>query len=186
MAKGTKSLRGKLLLDGGGLAGSCFHRTVVLICQHNAEGAFGLVLNKPAEQSVGDVIRADLPLALAEQPLFNGGPVQPGALSFLHTDTFLPGASVMPNLNLDHSLESLIDLAEGFSPSQSIRVFSGYAGWAPGQLESELKREAWLTHPASINLVFHTPPDQLWRNILRKKGWQYRLFSESPEDLSWN
>ncbi len=186
MGKGTKSLRGRLLLDGGGLAGSWFHRTVVLVCQHNAEGAFGLVLNKPAEQNVGDVIRADLPGALAEQPLFTGGPVQPGALSFLHTDTFLPEANVMANLNLDHSLETLIDLAEGFSTTQAIRVFSGYAGWAPGQLESELKRDAWLTHPASINLVFHTPPDQLWRSILRKKGWQYRLFSESPEDLNWN
>jgi len=186
MAKSFKSLKGKLLLDGGNLAGSWFHRTVVLICQHNADGAFGLVLNKPSEHKVGEAIVADLPDTLKDLPLYVGGPVQANAMSFLHTDDFLPDANVLPNLHLDHSLDMLVDLAESFSTSRKFRVFAGYAGWSPGQLEAEMSRKAWLTHPASLDLVFKADPARLWRDILRKKGWPYRLLSQAPEDLSWN
>ena len=181
-----KSLKGQLLLDNGRLQGSFFHRTVLLICQHDAEGAFGLVLNRQVGTKVGDAIPANIPDALTTQELFLGGPVQPQALSFLHTDTFLPDASVMPNLNLDHSLDNLIELAEGFSPTRQIRVFAGYAGWSPGQLDDEMKRNTWLTHPASIELVFNTNPRELWPIILKQKGWQYRLLAQQPEDLSYN
>ena len=87
-----------MLLDGGDLSGSFFHRTVVLICDHNAEGAFGLVLNRSAGNKVGEVLVADLPDTLQESPLFLGGPVQPTALSFLHSDNFIPDANVFPNL----------------------------------------------------------------------------------------
>ena len=93
-----KFLKGRLLLDGGGLGGSFFHRSVVLVCEHNAEGAFGLVLNRSAGNKVGEVLVADLPDALRESPLFLGGPMQPTALSFLHSDNFIPDANVFPNL----------------------------------------------------------------------------------------
>src|ERR1700690_81215 len=95
-----KILKGRLLLDGGQLLGSFFHRTVVLICEHNAEGAFGLVLNRSAGSKIGEVIVADLPDTLKQSPLFLGGPVQPTALSFLHADNFIPDATVFPNFNL--------------------------------------------------------------------------------------
>src|ERR1700756_2384362 len=82
-------LRGQLLLDSGQLRGSFFQRTVVLICEHNAEGAFGLVLNRSTGSKIGEMVVADLPETLKEFPLYLGGPVQPTALSFLHTDTFV-------------------------------------------------------------------------------------------------
>jgi len=63
---------------------------------------------------------------------------------------------------------------------------AGYSGWSPGQLDDELQRDSWLTHPASIDLVFHTKPQQLWQLILQQKGGKYRLLSQTPEDLSWN
>ena len=186
MAKNISSLRGKLLLDGGKLAGSFFHHTVVLICQHDAEGAFGLVLNRPSPASVGDALMGNLPETIKALPLFVGGPVQSGALSFLHSDAFLPKASVMPNLNLDHSLDTLIELGESYSPTQKVKVFGGYAGWSPGQLDDEMKRQAWLTHPATLDLVFSADPAKLWQQILKKRGWRYQLLAESPDDLSWN
>jgi putative transcriptional regulator len=179
-------LRGQLLLDSGQLRGSFFQRTVVLICQHDAEGAFGLVLNRATGSNVGDLLVADLPDLLKSSPLYLGGPVQPSALSFLHTDSFIPDANVLPNLNLGHSLDTLMELGESFSPTRKLKMFAGYAGWSPGQLEDEMKRKAWLTHPASLELVFETSSDQLWQMILRKKGWQYRLLSQMPEDLSLN
>jgi putative transcriptional regulator len=186
MAEENKFLKGQLLLDSGQLRGSFFQRTVVLICQHDAEGAFGLVLNRATGSNVGEMIVADLPDTLKSNPLYLGGPVQPSALSFLHSDSFIPDANVMPNLSLGHSLDSLMELGESFSATRKVKMFAGYAGWSPGQLEEEMKRKAWLTHPASLELVFETDPGQLWQSILQKKGWKYKLLSQMPEDLSLN
>ena len=182
-----KFLRGQLLLDSGRLGGSFFQRTVVLICQHDAEGAFGLVLNRSLGKKVGEMIVADLPTTLRESPLYLGGPVQPTALSFLHTDNFLPEADVLPNLALGHSLDELVDVGESFSTQKKVKMFAGYAGWSAGQLEDEIKRKAWLTFPASLELVFDTPPEQLWSKILQRKGgWRNKLLSQLPENLAWN
>jgi len=187
MADKGKFLQGQLLLDSGQLGGSFFSHTVVLVCQHNAEGAFGLVLNRALGKTAGELIVADLPDTIKSSPLFLGGPVQPGALSYLHTDCFIPDAGVMPNLALGHSLDDLLDIGESFSPTKKVRLFAGYAGWSPGQLEGEMKRKSWLTFPASIELVFETPPENLWPKILQSKGgWKNKLLSQAPEDLSWN
>ena len=186
MPETSKSLKGQLLLDGGKLRGSFFHRTVVLICQHDSEGAFGLVLNRSSKNKVGEALVADLPDVLKEQPLYLGGPVQPSALSYLHTDSFLLESNVIQNLNLGHALDSLVEIGESFSPTQKVLVYAGYAGWSPGQLEEEMKREAWLAHPASLDLVFHPEPARLWQLILKQKGWKHRLMAEGPEDPSWN
>ena len=186
MSETQKFLKGQLLLDSGQLRGSFFQRTVVLICQHDAQGAFGLVLNRNSGTNVGDTIVADLPDTLKSCPLYLGGPVQPSALSFLVSDSFIPDANVLPNLSLGHSLDSLMEIGESFSTGQKIKLFAGYAGWSPGQLEDEMKRKAWLIHPASLELVFDTSPEQLWQSILRQKGWKYKLLSQMPEDLSLN
>ncbi len=186
MIEAPKYLKGQLLLDSGQLNGSFFQRTVLLVCQHDAEGAFGLVLNRSSGNKLGEMVVADLPEQLKEQPLFLGGPVQLSALSFLHSDNFLPEASVMPNLDLGHSLDSLVEIGESFSPTKKVKMFRGYAGWSPGQLEDEMKREAWVTHPASLELVFDADPEQLWRDILREKGIKYRLQADMPDDVSLN
>jgi len=187
MAGGTKYLQGQLLLDSGQLGGSFFQRTVILVCKHDADGAFGLVLNRTVGKTVGEMIIADLPEAIKAAPLYLGGPVQPGALSYLHTDAFIPDSQILPNLAIGHSLDELIDLGESYSTAKKLRLFAGYAGWSPGQLETELRRKAWVTAPASLQLVFETPPDQLWRIVLQaKRGWKYKLLSQTPEDLSWN
>jgi putative transcriptional regulator len=187
MLEQSKYLKGQLLLDSGQLTGSFFERTVILVCEHNAEGAFGLVLNRATGSKVGEMLLADLPDSFKETPLYLGGPVQPSALSFLHSDAFIPDANVLPNLSLSHSLDSLIELGESFSPTRKIKMFAGYSGWSPGQLEDELKRDAWLIHPASLDLVFEVDPAKLWQAILhQKKGWKYKLLSQMPEDLSRN
>ena len=187
MSVPQKFLKGRLLLDSGDLGGSFFQHTVILVCEHNADGAFGLVLNRSLGKTVGEMITANLPDALKESPLFLGGPVQPAALSFLHTDNFLPEGEVLPNLALGHSLDELVDVGESFSPAKKVRLFAGYSGWSPGQLENEMKRKAWLTFPASLELVFETPPEQLWQKILKSKGgWKNKLLSQMPDDLSLN
>jgi putative transcriptional regulator len=186
MPQTHKSLQGQLILDGGKLQGSFFHRSVVLVCQHDEEGALGLILNRSTENKVGQALVANLPEKIKEQSLFIGGPVQPQALSFLHTDQFLPDANVMTNLSLGHSIDTLMDLGESFSGAQKLRLFAGYAGWSAGQLDNEMSRNDWLVHPATLELVFHPEPDQLWKNIMKQKDMKYRLLADSPDDLSWN
>jgi len=185
MSEDHKYLKGQLLLDGGQLAGSFFQRTVILVCQHDSEGAFGLVLNRSTGNKLGEMVVADLPDELKQQPLYLGGPVQLSALSFLHSDNFLPEATVMPNLELGHSLDTLVDLGGSFSSTKKIRTFAGYAGWSAGQLEDEMKRHAWITHPASIELVFGST-DRLWQSLMREKGPKYRLLADMPDDPSLN
>lgn len=182
-----QSLKGQLLLDGGKLRGSYFHRGVVLICEHDPEGAFGLLLNRPGETGLVEVFGRELPESMRSRKLFAGGPVQPSALSFLHSDAFLPEANVMQNLSLGHDPNVLFELGESWSASRQLRVFAGYAGWSPGQLDDELRRAAWLTHPASLDLVFHTSPEALWRHVFQvRNNWEERLRAEAPEDLSAN
>jgi putative transcriptional regulator len=181
-----KYLKGQLLLDSGQLTGSFFARTVILICQHDAEGAFGLVLNRPTGTKVGDALVADLPDTFKDLPLFLGGPVQPTALSYLHAESFLPEANVMANLSLGHSLDELQDLGESFATDKKVRLFAGYSGWSAGQLENEMKRKAWLTHPASLDLVFAADMNGLWAKLMRQKGWKNQLLAEIPDDPSLN
>jgi putative transcriptional regulator len=186
MAVHKKSLKGQLLLDNGKLGGSFFHRTVLLICEHDSEGAFGLVLNRNTGTKVGEALVADLPEPIKDQPLYLGGPVQPQALSYLHTDDYLPDGNVMANLSVGHSLHDLQDLSEGFSGTCKFKVFAGYAGWSPGQLDDEMRRDTWLTHPASLDLIFFAEPEKLWEHILLQKGWQYQLLAKSPPDPGAN
>lgn len=186
MATHTKSLKGRLLLDNGKLGGTFFHRTVLLICEHDAEGAFGLVLNRNTGSNVGEALVAALPDTLKNQPLFLGGPVQPQALSYLHSEAYLPEANVMQNLSVGHSLDELQELGESYDEKRKIKVFAGYAGWSSGQLDDEMRRNTWLTHPASLDLIFFPEPERLWQHILMQMGWEYRLLAESPEDASSN
>jgi putative transcriptional regulator len=186
MIEVPKFLRGQLLLDSGQLSGSFFQRTVVLVCQHDAEGAFGLVLNRDSGNKLGEMVVADLPETLKDEELYLGGPVQLSALSYLHSDNFLPEANVIPNLDLGHSLDSLVEIGESFSPGKKVKLFAGYAGWSPGQLEEEMKRKAWLVHPATVDLVFDTEPEDLWQSVLRQKGGMYRLLAQMPEDVTLN
>lgn len=186
MTAKSRFLKGQLLLDAGELGGSFFAKTVVLICQHDAEGAFGLVINRSTDKKFSEVVEASLPEALKDQPLFLGGPVQPSAMSYLHTEAFLPDANVFSGLCLGHSLDTLVELGEGFSPTRKLKTFAGYSGWAPGQLEGEMKRNAWITHPATLDLVFDPEPQALWKKILRTKGWKYEILAEMPDDPSLN
>lgn len=186
MPKPSKYLKGQLLLDNGKLQGSYFARTVILICQHDADGAFGLVLNRCTKHSLGDALVANLPNRLRQLPLFQGGPVQQQEVYFLHSAPALLDANVMPNLSLSHSLDTLADIGESYAIDQKVKVFAGYAGWAAGQLEDEMSLDTWTTHPASIELVYNDTPQNLWKNILQSKGGFYRLLADSPEDPSLN
>ncbi|RZO60896.1 MAG: YqgE/AlgH family protein [Limisphaerales bacterium] len=181
-----QSLKGHLLLDAGGMYGSSFHHSIILICQHSPEGAFGLVLNQPTENCVGEVLPFNLPPDVKRQFVRNGGPVDEQSVHILHSDAFMFQGNVLNNLSLMQDLNDLNDLENSVNPDQKIGVFTGYSGWGAGQIESELARKSWLIHPASTELIFNKSNQSDWRNLLRQMDWQQRLLANGPDDLSWN
>ena len=136
----------------------------------------------------GDLLDESLPDGVDREPLYWGGPVQPQALCCLvHHSSIGAGADgfVVPGLRLAHALGDLGTTDTG-ADAVRYRFFAGYAGWAAGQLDNEMDHEAWLTHPASLDLVFHPDPVDLWQTILRRKGPEYRLLAATPEDVTRN
>jgi putative transcriptional regulator len=181
------SLKGHLLLDGGKLGGSAFFRSVVLICQHDSNGAFGLVLTQPSDRRLEDILPLELPPHLGGLTVFHGGPVQPNAFSFLHFHPQKPTGNVLEHLSLGHEPESLGLVGSEWTEDQRLFAFAGYAGWSPGQLDDEMRRDSWLHQPATPGMFADLDPSVLWRRLLlERQDWQSRLLAESPEDLTWN
>ena len=122
MGGAFKSLKGQFLLDGGKLNGSFFHRAVVFVCQHDPEGAFGLMINRPTGHTIQELSSEVIPEQYEEMSVQVGGPVQPGALSFLITDSFIDEEQIIPDVSLGHSFEQLIELSKSFSPHRGIKL----------------------------------------------------------------
>jgi putative transcriptional regulator len=185
--KPFKTLQGQLLLDGGSLGGSCFHRSVVLICEHTPEGALGLVLTQPGTLALEDSLPGEVPPSFQGVLLFEGGPVQPTALSYLYNSPDHLLGNVLPELTVGHEIEELQTLMHSGSARLRLKVFSGYAGWAPGQLDTEMRQNSWLTAPADLNQVFDTPPQELWKTLIRQRiRWQERILADAPDDIASN
>lgn len=185
--KPFRSLQGHFLLDGGCLGGSCFHRSVVIVCEHTPEGALGLVLTQPGTLRLEDSLPGEVPPRFQGALLFEGGPVQPTALSYLFSTPAHLLGNVLPELTIGHQIEELQELMETDSALLRLRVFSGYAGWGPGQLDNELRQGSWLTAPADVPTVFDTAPQDLWKRLLRQRGrWQERILADGPEDIAFN
>lgn len=179
-----ESLQGKLLLSGGRLFDPNFRQTVVLIVQHDADGAMGVVLNRPLEVTVAEAVPALASLVQPDELLFKGGPVQP-------RQPILVAELISPAL-ADVLVFGSVGLLTGdVSPDIDshilrIRVFAGCAGWSPGQLESELKEDSWIIEPATPDDVFAAEPRGLWRHVLERMGPAYQILARIPFDPTLN
>jgi len=179
-----ENLRGRLLISGGGLFDPNFRHTVVLVGQHNAEGALGVVLNRPLDVTVEAAVPVLRSLVKPGDPLFEGGPVRP------HNPVLL-AELVRPEL-ADILVFGSVGFLVGEIPAdirpgiRRARVFAGYSGWGAGQLEAEIAQDAWILEPALEDDVFTDAPDTLWSRILERKGPEYRQLSRMPFDPSMN
>jgi putative transcriptional regulator len=178
----AEPLRGSLLIAAPQLLDPNFRRTVVLIAGHDDDGSMGVILNRPSGMTVADAAPELEPLVGAEAPIFAGGPVQPTAGVVL-AEVAEVGDPVFDDVVL---VPDLIELADVIDSAGRIRVFAGYAGWGPGQLDGELEREDWILEPARPGDVFHDDPDGLWAAVLQRKGGQYALVARMPDDPSLN
>lgn len=178
-----ESLRGRLLISSGGLFDPNFRHTVVLVGEHNAEGALGVVLNRALNVTVESAVPVLSPLVPPGEPLFQGGPVQPSSPVLL-AEFARPEAA---DLLIFGSVGFLVGEVSDDQPDiLRARVFAGYSGWGPGQLEGELKENAWILEPAQEDDVFTDAPDLLWSRVLERKGPEYRQMSRMPYDPSMN
>jgi putative transcriptional regulator len=179
-----ESLGGSLLIAGPALWDPNFRRAVVLIGHHDEEGAVGVVLNRATEV---EVARAAPPLAELGEPgerLFVGGPVQPQA-AVVVADFEHPERAQVVAFGSIGFLPDELDTGE-VGELHRARVFAGYAGWGPGQLERELEEGSWIVEPARPEDVFTDEPEDLWSEVVRRKGPEFRLMSTMPLDPSTN
>ena len=179
-----ESLKGQLLIAGGGLFDPNFRRTVVLIGEHNEEGALGVVLNRPTPHRIDEAVPPLAFIVAPDDPLFFGGPVQPQSpvvlAEFEHPD--FADLLVFGSIGFMTG-DAVPESREGIKRA---RVFAGYAGWGAGQLEAEVDEDSWITEPALGDDVFTAEPEALWSRVLRRMGGDYRLLSTMPFDPSLN
>jgi putative transcriptional regulator len=178
----AESLRGSLLIAGPQLLDPNFRRTVVLVADYGDEGAMGVILNRPSGMTVADAAPDLEPLVGADAPIFAGGPVQPTSGVVL-AEVAEADEPVFGDVVLVPGLGELADVIDG---AGSVRVFAGYTGWGPGQLDDELARDDWIVEPAQPSDVFSEDPETLWVSVLERKGGQYALVARMPDDPSQN
>lgn len=179
-----ENLRGQLLISSGGLYDPNFRHTVVLVGEHNADGALGVVLNRALDVTVEEALPVLKDVVQPGELLFQGGPVQPGSpvlLAELRDPELL-------DIVVFGTVGFLVgDVPEEIKPSiVRARVYAGYSGWGPGQLEAEMAVKSWILEPARVDDVFTDAPDLLWSSVLERKGPEFRMLSRMPFDPSTN
>ncbi len=179
------TLRGSLLVASPALRDENFSRTVVLVGEHSEEGAMGVVLNRPSPVSVGEAVPPLVGLVEASEVVHIGGPVQPQAIVVLGDYAIPENASSLVVGSIGF-LPSSIEEDETLGALTRVRVYAGYAGWAPGQLDGEIDEDAWIVASAEPGDVFDDDPDGLWARVLRRLGGRYAILASMPLDPAVN
>jgi putative transcriptional regulator len=183
-------LDGQFLIAMPSVEETPFTRTVVYFCAHSAEGAMGLIINKPMPQLtfrellvqldiIPDDARIQLPSSMSEMRVHKGGPVETGRGFVLHTSDYHIESSTLPideGISLTATLEVLKAIADGRGPEHALLAL-GYAGWGPGQLESEIQANGWLTAPADPSIIFEGDLDTRYLRALAAMGIDPALLS---------
>ncbi|MFQ6854025.1 YqgE/AlgH family protein [Streptomyces sp. 35M1] len=183
----VSSLTGRLLVAAPALTDPNFDRAVVLLLDHDEEGSLGVVLNRPTSVGVGDILASWAALAGEPDVVFQGGPV---SLDSALGVAVIPGDEGPLGWRRVHGAIGLIDLEtppELLGPALgSLRIFAGYAGWGPGQLEGELTEGAWYVVESEPGDVSSPRPEQLWRAVLRRQRSELAMIATYPDDPSLN
>ncbi|MCX4666911.1 YqgE/AlgH family protein [Streptomyces sp. NBC_01381] len=183
----VSSLTGRLLVATPALADPNFDRAVVLLLDHDEEGSLGVVLNRPTPVEVADILEGWGDLAGSPGVVFQGGPV---SLDSALGVAVIPGGEGPLAWRRVHGAIGLVDLdapPELLAPALgSLRIFAGYAGWGPGQLEDELVEGAWYVVESEPGDVSSPDPERLWRSVLRRQRSELAMVATYPDDPSLN
>lgn len=183
MIEQSNNLTNHFLIAMPGMEDPSFAKTVTYLCQHSAEGALGIIVNRPSDLTLGDIMRQmDIDLGEAEvgkMPIYFGGPVQPERGFVLHEPTASKWDStlqVSPAISLTTSRDILDAISVGEGPRKAL-VALGYAGWGKGQLEQEMVENAWLSAPADQSILFDVPSAQRWKAAAELMGIDISLLT---------
>ncbi|WP_341226496.1 YqgE/AlgH family protein [uncultured Arcticibacterium sp.] len=185
MSEATKPTSGCLLIAEPFLGDPNFERSVILLCEHNTKGSFGLVLNQLSNLTLKDAIDD----CYVEIPLHVGGPVEHNTLHYIHRlGDLIPGSvNLGRNLYWSGDFETLKTLVNvGQVEEKDIRFFLGYSGWGEGQLDAEMNKNSWIVSDIDTDLIFDSKPEEFWRKILRGMGGSYKVMSNYPTDPRLN
>jgi putative transcriptional regulator len=177
-------LKGQLLMAMPGLADPNFSHTVTCICEHSHDGAVGVVVNRPHPvlscEEVFNELKIDYSIDARSIPIYIGGPVHTGEIFVLHGPPFdwKGGVEIAPFLGLSNTRDILEAIAAGRDVTSYI-IALGCAGWGKAQLETEIRANAWLTCPASEDLIFKVPAESRWEEALKGMGVNPLLLSNA-------
>lgn len=177
---------GRILISEPFLQDFYFRRSVVLLADHNKEGSFGLILNKPVESRLRDVMDEFNDF---NPTLYLGGPVQTDALFFIHRlgDKIENSLKITGNIHWGGNIEQIKEMIHLNQISeQDIRFFVGYSGWSPNQLDREMEEKAWAVTDKNVEKLMNTEPDQMWENALENMGSVFKQWVNFPADPTWN
>lgn len=179
--------KGTFMIATPDIEAGIFFRGVVLVCEHNPNGSFGLVINKSLDLELPEEILDVHNMANPRVGIRAGGPVQTNQMMLLHTCSDIPGQTlqICDEVFLGGDLQFLQEIITD-PEGPSVHLCFGYAGWGAGQLEREFLDGGWYLYPASKKHIFEIHPDKLWQTLLREMGGKYATLSIIPEDLSWN
>ena len=178
-----RSLQDHFLIAMPAMADPNFNETVTYVCKHDVEGAFGIVINRPSDLSLAEMLgQLAIELknrGLAERPVMHGGPVEPQRGFVLHRSDqpFEATLAIGGEIKLTSSPDILAAIGHDVGP-EPVLVALGYAGWGRGQLEAELATNTWLTVPASPSIIFDTPLEQRWTAALGLPGVDIQRITE--------
>ncbi len=180
-----ESLAGQLLLASPSLRDPNFERSVVLIGVHSADGAMGIVLNRPSDVTVGEAAPQLEEAVSDSERVYVGGPVQPSSIVFLaeFLDPTPAGLLVLGRIGFPTPEAEIGELSQA---TERGRVFAGFAGWDEGQLEAEIAQGDWIAQAALPDDVFTEVPERLWSDVLTRMGGSYALVARMPADPSVN
>ncbi len=179
----SRSFAGSLLVAHPNMLDPNFRRTVLFVSEHDPkEGALGVIINRPLDKPVTELVSSMAPAGLADVPVFMGGPVGKNQLMFAAFEWQKgAGLKLNHNITLDESSDAV-----GQKNLLTICAFVGYAGWGAGQLEIEVKQKAWLVQKASPSLLKLDRLTDLWFDIMRTLGPWYKMLAAAPDDPSLN
>ena len=179
--------KGTFLISTPEIESGLFFRSVILLCEHNTNGSFGLVVNKSLELELPEEIINLDNLANPRVSVRAGGPIQTNQMMLLHSSEEIKQQTlqVCDEVFLGGDLQFLQEaITDENGPN--VHLCFGYAGWGAGQLEREFLDGQWFLHPASARHIFFTTPQKLWQTLLREMGGKYTTLSMIPENLSLN
>jgi putative transcriptional regulator len=187
-----RSLAGHFLIAGRQMRDPNFFKTVVLLVEHGAAGAMGLVINRPSEVSITRALEGHFELPESSEVVFRGGPVERAALFILHDSELLHGddGAVVPGLYVGSSAEVFEQVVREAvrqeEPRIQFRIFAGCAGWAPKQLEGELARGDWIVVPASREFVLSPHPYEVWDELMKRIAKSSPYQPKAGFNAEWN